>query len=635
MRHSLTALVASTALLIAAAQGDPTWPSEIDELEEIMFHMMEFKTRNFADTILPCTNEASGPGRQNAAEWLRLGFHDMSTADVDAGVGGLDGSIQYELDTGESLGPGFQTTLEFMSGFYTSRSSISDLIALGVYASVRSCGGLPVPIRAGRIDSSGPGPLGVPQPEHSVEMFREQFRRMGFSNAEMIQVTACGHTIGGVHDTEFPELVVAGEAPSDTTVAGFDEKVITEYLEDNTTNPLVVGPAVGYGKDSDAKIFGSDGNVTVKAMAEPNEFQRVCQQVLQKMIDVVPPSVVLTDPIQPYMVKPVDLQLALNKGASRMLFTGLIRVKTTDLDFNSIDHVRLDYKDRDGGSNCGGGSCSIKAIGRGTGYGLDDSFGFFPIEATIPTESGISSFVITLVLTNGTSLYFDNNGQTYPLQDAIMLMHPQSCLIQHNGQTTVTAAVRNDRAHLPAYLFISYKVPREGLPVAGLHNMTMSMKKGDCVGAYTLYSASWTIPGGISHSARIDVISGDAEVGDMVIADSFKHAVELPGTCQDFSGPPASMCTTLAVSAPASTAAPSAAAPTTMMTRTSALARPTDSPDSTGITVAPTESDREMDEFTLTHAVTSFVGYWVNYAVNYFWGYDRYQMVNHQFDRTT
>lgn len=75
MRHRLT-LIASTALLVAAAHGDPTWPSEIDELEEIMFHMMDFKTRNFADTILPCTNEASGPGRQNAAEWLRLGFHD-------------------------------------------------------------------------------------------------------------------------------------------------------------------------------------------------------------------------------------------------------------------------------------------------------------------------------------------------------------------------------------------------------------------------------------------------------------------------------------------------------------------------------------------------------------------------------
>lgn len=40
----------------------------------------------------PCTNEASDPGLQNPAEWLRLGFHNMATADAAAGTGGLDNS---------------------------------------------------------------------------------------------------------------------------------------------------------------------------------------------------------------------------------------------------------------------------------------------------------------------------------------------------------------------------------------------------------------------------------------------------------------------------------------------------------------------------------------------------------------
>src|SRR5687767_8010284 len=104
------------------ATGDPTWPSEIDELEEIMFQLNSFRARKFADTVSPCSNEASGPGRLNAAEWLRTAFHDMSTANTFFGTGGLDASLQYELENGENTGPGHRTTLEFMAPYMSSRS---------------------------------------------------------------------------------------------------------------------------------------------------------------------------------------------------------------------------------------------------------------------------------------------------------------------------------------------------------------------------------------------------------------------------------------------------------------------------------------------------------------------------------
>lgn len=369
---SQTAAIA--ALALSAVLADPTWPSLIDDLEEIMFQQRIFKSRNFADTISPCSNEASGPGRQVAAEWLRVAFHDMATADISTGKGGLDGSLVYQLTDGESKGPGFNSTLKFFSDYLSKRSSLADLIALGVYASVRSCGGPVVPVRAGRVDATGPGSMGVPQPEHSIEQFRQQFSRMGFTDEEMIQVTACGHTLGGVHNTEFPELVEEGEAPSDSTVSEFDEKVITEYLDDNTTNPLVVGPAVGQGKDSDARIFGSDSNVTVKAMADPQRFQDVCRKVLQKMIEVVPTGVTLSQPIEPYMVKPVDLRLALEQAARHLQLSGSIRVKTTSLPVKEIARMEILYKNRNGEHECGKGSCVINATIQGSGYGLDDSF---------------------------------------------------------------------------------------------------------------------------------------------------------------------------------------------------------------------------------------------------------------------
>lgn len=552
MRPShLSRAVATVAIILSAVLADSTWPSPIDDLEEIMFQQRIFKSRNFADTISPCSNEASGPGRQVAAEWLRVAFHDMATADSRTGKGGLDGSLQYQLDDGESKGPGFNSTLKFFSEYLSKRSSLSDLIALGVYASVRSCGGPVIPVKAGRVDAPGPGSMGVPQPEHSIEQFRQQFDRMGFTEEEMIQVTACGHTLGGVHDTEFPELVEQGESPSDSTVAEFDEKVITEYLDNNTTNPLVVGPAVGQGKDSDARIFSSDANITVKAMTDPQRFQDVCRKVLQKMIEIVPTGVTLSPPIEPYMVKPVDLRLSLEQAARHLQLSGNVRVKTTSLPREEIVRMEILYKNRNDGYDCGkGSSCVINSTIHGSGYGLDDTFVFFPIDATIPIDRGISSFIVNLILTNGTRLLFDNNGQEYPMQDAVILLRRQTCLLQHTGKINVTAAVRNDRNDLPTNLTISYKVPRPGLPVAGLHETTMFMTKGDCVGPYTLFNAAWTIPGGISYSSRTDVSNGE---GEDFLADDFTYGAELHGQCEEYSAPPASMCTTLSVMATPST----------------------------------------------------------------------------------
>jgi len=297
----------------------------------------------------------------------------MATADVTTGKGGLDGSVQYMLDNGENLGPGFNTTLRFLAGYHSSRASIADLIALGVYVSVRSCGGPVIPVRGGRVDAPGPGDMGVPQPEHDIALFRQQFARMGFTPEEMIQVTACGHTLGGVHNNEFPELVSAAEVGSDSTVALFDNKVVTEYLESNTSNPLVAGLAVALGKDSDRRIFQSDGNVTVKDMADPVRFQHVCQKVLAKMIDVVPAGVVLSDPILPYTVKPVNLQLTLRQGGGNILLTGNIRVRTTELPREDINNLVLTYKNRNGEDVCGG-SCNITISLLGGGRGLDDTF---------------------------------------------------------------------------------------------------------------------------------------------------------------------------------------------------------------------------------------------------------------------
>ncbi|PHH67654.1 hypothetical protein CDD82_1234 [Ophiocordyceps australis] len=520
--------------LAGSTLADPTWPSDVDEVEEIMYQLTSFGARKFADAVSPCSSEASGPGRQNAAEWLRTAFHDMSTANSFFHVGGLDASLQYELDNGENTGPGHKTTLQFMSPYVSPRCSLSDLVAMGVYMSVRSCGGPAIPLRAGRKDATQKGPAGVPQPQNSIFTFKQQFQRMGFTNEEMIQVTACGHTLGGVHKDEFPELmptagVTNGEASTDQTPAVFDNKVVTEYLAGKTQNPLVVGPSAKIHKNSDSKVFNSDGNKTLEAMADPDQFNAVCQKVLQKMIDVVPPGVTLTDPIEPYMVKPVKMQLTLANGGRDVVLSGYIRVRTTDMARESIKSISLTYKGRSGDAQCASASCTVTSTMQGVGRGFDDSFAFFPISATIPASSGISSFIITLNKADGTTETYDNNGEAYSLHDDVILQAPQSCVRGSSGALSLVAAVRNEAAAQGAKANVWYRVPQTNSPVPQLKKTTIDLAKGQCVGQYTLFSADYKIEGGLAYQAYVDVVAGGK-------SDAFKSVAGLGGTCGVFEG---------------------------------------------------------------------------------------------------
>lgn len=376
MAEWLLFLTAAVSVL-GSASGLPTWPSPVDELEDIMFLNTGYQARAFAADITPCSFSSEGPSRIASAEWLRTAFHDMAPGNVLTGAGGLDASLQYELggNGGENIGTAFNSTLLSFTPFFSSRASLADIIALGVYASVRVCGGPAIPIRTGRIDATAAGSIGVPLPQNSQYTFIQQFLRMGFNVSEMIALTACGHTIGGVHASNFPEALQPGTVPNDyqhfdsTTV--FDEKIASEYIGGNSSDPLAGPLAIKNSYDSDVAVFTADNNVTIGLLADPAYFQSRCQVMLQRMIEVVPAGVALTDAIAPYEVKPSNLQLTIQAGGSQLRFTGEIRIRTTDLS-GTISNVQLLYVDRNGASTCG--SCVIGTQYAGTANGFDDSF---------------------------------------------------------------------------------------------------------------------------------------------------------------------------------------------------------------------------------------------------------------------
>lgn len=380
MKLTSSALVRATLASLGSAQL--TWPSQFDELEDLMFQAYGYRSTGLMALVTPCSFSIFGPGRNTAAEWVRAGFHDMSTGNIYAPAplttGGLDGSLMFELNDGENIGAGFTTTFATYGEFYSSRTSIADMIALGVYAGVRTCGGPPVPIRPGRIDATVAGPLGVPQPQNSIGTFENQFLRNGFNYSDMIAMTACGHSLGGVHAGDFTNIVAPGTVPNDYQLFDgtfeFDANVAIDYISDNSTDPLVVGISIASGRNSDGHVFGdaNDQNVTITSLANPVTFRSTCASILQRMIERVPLTVTLGDPLQPYEVKPTALQLTLLSGGASITFSGEIRVRTTARSADEITSVQLVYLDRTGKNTCG--DCTINTSIAGTGSGFDETF---------------------------------------------------------------------------------------------------------------------------------------------------------------------------------------------------------------------------------------------------------------------
>jgi hypothetical protein len=372
---SLTIIVWIASFFEYGTAAAPTWPSSTDELEDIMFLNTGYRARGFAEPVTPCTSEGT-EGFISAAQWVRLAFHDMGTADVFTGVGGLDASIVYEMAYATNNSPGFNVSLEQFAPFFSRRSSMSDLIALSVYTSVRACGGPVVPIRGGRIDATAAGPdpdVFLPQPQNSLFTFENQFERVGFNTTQMIAVVACGHTLGQVHAITFPQIATSGTKNLDSTPAVFDHNIAVEYIAGNSSDPLIDGSNPGF--DSDLVVFGGDGNVTIKSLTNPATFNSICSTTLQQMIEVVPSGVTLTtDPIVPYDIKPYVLQLTLLGGATMFSFTGQVRVRTTSLPPSQIASVQLVFIDRNGGNQCGSGGCTISTSYAGSSAGFDDSF---------------------------------------------------------------------------------------------------------------------------------------------------------------------------------------------------------------------------------------------------------------------
>ncbi|PVF94576.1 heme peroxidase [Serendipita vermifera] len=516
------------------------WPNPlVDELDHQLFDQKGYNNNDTINQFIPTCkffiSETSG--RSNAAE----AFHDIATHDTAAGAGGLDASIAVESGRDENRGQAINTTMQLLIHFVTPQVSLSDLLALAAVNSVEVCGGPTIPFRSGRIDNFTPSPPGVPEPHQDLQTHSDMFRRMGFTKEEMIGLVACGHSIGGVHHTAFPEIVPPPTDPRtneegvqhfDSTFDVYDNKVATDFMAGNPHNALAFGS--NETTRSDFRIFTSDGNRTISNFAGDNDaFRSTCATLLEKMVNTVPSAVTLSDVIQPIPVKP-KIYLGLTPEG-RMQVTGEVRF--FGMQENLQRTVLFKWHDRRSGCTDGSTQCSsitthsarqVTTLYQGT------QSRWYSFNTTLDDLAGISEFWFEVDEHDGTGpkQMYSETGKAFPVDDRFFVVPSKSCQTMQflDGgsveRVNITLAVRADvnptrvnarisRVDIEESTMLTYIRTNEEVEATLFSNSTSSN--------YQLYRASWEVRLSFFKTWFLDAVLM-REIGEEIIDPGWKLA---------------------------------------------------------------------------------------------------------------
>lgn len=495
----LLVLAAVSPALAASYYPDP----KTSELEHLLVDTGGIDDGGIKAAITPCGVYTMGTqtlGRMSAAQWIRVAFHDSAPANVSDGSGGLDASIGFETLRAENSGSAMNDTMGFFANYTSAVVSNADLLALGVVQSVGSCGGPNVPYKIGRVDATGPGNFGTPEPEMGVEETLARAKYSGYSQTEFIQLTACGHTMGATHNGGFPQIVgpefitpnnTGGGVPFDSTKPVFDINVVNEYLTGTGQRggAMVTTPNVTV--RSDLRLYESDNNSTMKAMAAAGaaSFANTCSTLFAKMINTVPKGVTLSDVLTPNVMKPVNVSLSLASDGG-LEISGSIRLLSSTAITGA--KITINWKDDYGFSFP---SYSASASYKATGQSNFGETTFYSFSADVPI-TGISSFTVTVV--NGkTTTTYNNGGNGYKVQDTAFYLPGASSL---TGQTAVASvavfqpipiSIFNPDSVTAVY---SVPVPQQGTISPKISTVSSTLKYSKRSGLYSIYTSTTTLP---------------------------------------------------------------------------------------------------------------------------------------------
>lgn len=421
---------------------------------------------------------------------------------------------------------------------------------------VARCGNLEVPLRLGRKDATEAGIKGVPEAHTDLETTRKRFEIAGFneceeayqnrhksrftsltlsSAAEMITLVACGHTVGSVHSVDHPEIVINGNVSAanvahfDSTFGSYDNKVVTEYLDDSTTNPLIRN--TNDTLNSDKRIFAADGNVTMNRLSDPAVYKAQCENLLERMINLVPGDVTLSDPLQPADVRPYITSFEIKNNT--MDFTGRVRVRVSpDSGRNASDiAVSLILTDRNGAQNPQEVATRLGMVlgGASSGY-FDERFQWYEFDQTLSANSSISSFTVRITTpSSGASTVFDNGGTGgYKINPDITYQRSQSCITfdsaTGNANMTLVTAISKQllaSSNASPQLRFVQKTTTQGNRIPHLTEQVLPLVKTDKETDTFVYYQATPAVGPVGSETTFDVEVGESKLlfqptGDLI-----------------------------------------------------------------------------------------------------------------------
>ncbi|TFK42304.1 L-ascorbate oxidase [Crucibulum laeve] len=522
------------------------WPSpQYDALEGYLYEGRRADGTSLAALVHPC-RKRTGTLASIPAEWLRIAFHDMATHNVDDGTGGLDGSIAYELDRGENFGSGFNQTLSDFETFPNKYVSRADVIALGAVLAVSTCGGPIIPYRGGRVDVYTAGPTGVPEPQQDINTHTEMFRKQGFSQSEMIKLVACGHSFGGVRNTDFPQLVPADPSKSvniknfDTT-DNFDNVVVTQYLDGSTQNVLVVSD--NKTMVSDLRVFASDGNSTMHSLASADTYNTECTSVLERMINTVAHGVTLTDEITLLPAKVTLAQLTIEQ--SKLVFKSSLRL-TNPINgtINKNRTVRMLWCDRNGDSqDCKGNTRYAQSVNTVTEspdlspVTLKLGLFFINYQFIVPIDStaSISKFWFEVDEHDGSKVtVYNNEGDNYVVDQDQVIFIPTMSKAEFRSNSTEAKVYTNRNSETFTKVYTFTAAVRDGVNPSRVYIDAQDDAFGDFLQPFnstidlTLNSTAGTVQGYKLYTGTVKDVGFQLMIDVHADTDGTTHTVNVP-----------------------------------------------------------------------------------------------------------
>ncbi|KAF8169144.1 heme peroxidase [Mycena galopus ATCC 62051] len=422
--------------LVVGSAAVFNWPDPLLDTIDDQLHVDRFTTLN--DLSRDC---ATRDGTTVGAQWLRIAFHDFATHDITTGKGGLDASIIFELDRPQNIGLGMRQSLVDFLGAPTEYVGMADIIAMGAVMSVVGCSGPVIPFRVGRIDATKAGPETVPEPQQDLDLHIAAFKRLGFNETEMIGLLACGHALGGVRQADFP-LIVTPDLPVGVTFQVpfiFNNSIVTEYLNSTTINVLEVGSNIS--TRSDLRIFSSDGNVTMNRLASLDVFNTECTNLIGRMIDTVPSTVTLTDPVE---VIDYKVQATMLPNRTVTMFWKERYGTFCPHKGCSTEYFELDFT-----------SASLYGFYQGV-----TQFDYHRFRAEIDLDTSISHFWFEVDPKNGSAPFIvDNHGANYTIDQDVLLFGPRRSSFTEGGSNMVVA-VRSLALENKSFCSIPFRTSR-------------------------------------------------------------------------------------------------------------------------------------------------------------------------------